>query len=270
VLLKSSWAGFQRFSFSSALPEFKGDRLTRVPFLKFLVRGSFEVILPTGGKLIHPGTGLLFAPQSFVPIRFPMECEFLRITFEHDGLLIGREAVTPHLRHAPENVPAGELKALWLKGATGQPAAGLLDRLLHMPDPVELQMSALAQSLCWEILTRLDTTQPALSTPENPVDRMLRYLKDQCHHSINRTSAAKALGVSPGYLGTLIKRRTGKPFQNVLMEMRLENAKWMLSQSQLDVEEVALRSGFSSANYFTQLFRKAEGISPREWRRRNQ
>ncbi|MDX2108633.1 MAG: helix-turn-helix transcriptional regulator [Verrucomicrobiota bacterium] len=267
-ILGTALRSFQRLALTEAIAGLPGDRLTRVPFMEVCVRGAFNVALPDGEITVTAGEGLIFAPQSFVSIRFTQSCDYLRITFEHDGLLIGWEGVSTPLYDKGKDAPAGALKAHWVSGPLRQPAAGLLEALLKRPQEDSTQAAVLAQALCWELVTLLEATPQTREHIEVPAAAILRYLRDQCHRPINRTTAARALGISPGYLGTWVKQYTGKPFQNVLVEMRLEQARWLLQRSTLPIEEVALRSGFSSASYFSQAFHKAEGIGPREWRGR--
>jgi AraC-like DNA-binding protein len=265
-VLAQDWLAFRVSALKNAHPGLAGDRLTRVPFLKICVSGEMEFVSTDGPEPLTPGTGVLFAPQSFVGVRFITPTEFLRITFEHDGLLIGRERVGHRIKEGTRDTPDGELEALWSPGRLEQPAAGLLEALLTNDAAAPRRATALAQALCWEIALSLLDEEREPAEPESRAKVMLRYLKAQCHHPLDRQSAAAALGVSPGYLGTIIKRETGKPFQTVLQEMRLEHARWLLAHSDLGVEQVALRTGFSSSNYFSQVFRKAHGTSPRQWR----
>lgn len=56
------------------------------------------------------------------------------------------------------------------------------------------------------------------------------------------------------------------PFSYLLM-LRLDCASNLLKHTTDSVSEVALRSGFADSNYFTRIFKKYKGISPREYRK---
>ena len=81
-------------------------------------------------------------------------------------------------------------------------------------------------------------------------------------------AVATACGISKRYLQTLLAG-IGTGFVQELNATRLDRASDLLSDSRaagLPVAEIAFRCGFLDAGYFTRLFRKRFGITPREWR----
>jgi AraC-like DNA-binding protein len=81
-------------------------------------------------------------------------------------------------------------------------------------------------------------------------------------------AVAGEVGISKRYLQTLLAG-SGTSFVQELNATRLDRASDMLSDPRaaaLPVAEVAFRAGFLDAGYFTRLFRKRFGITPREWR----
>ena len=143
-------------------------------------------------------------------------------------------------------------------------ASGLLDRLLCHPESAAA--AAIFRALLWEILGLLEAPSTRTSPSPHRETTILRYLRDAFDRPINRETVAASFNLSPGYLGRLIRQSTGRSFQDVLMSFRLERARWLLRHSELPINEIALRCGFNSANYFTRAFRKAFRRSPREWR----
>ena len=51
---------------------------------------------------------------------------------------------------------------------------------------------------------------------------------------------------------------------------RIEQAAWLLGQSELSVTEVAARCGFWDSSYFTKVFKKYKGYTPKEFRKRTE
>ena len=47
----------------------------------------------------------------------------------------------------------------------------------------------------------------------------------------------------------------------------METAKQLLLESQMSVDEVAVQCGYGSSSYFSTVFRKQAGVSPREFRK---
>jgi AraC family transcriptional regulator len=54
----------------------------------------------------------------------------------------------------------------------------------------------------------------------------------------------------------------------MLMRLRLDEAKRLMTTTDLALAEIAARLGYCNAAYFTNIFRDSEGIAPKEWRKR--
>src|SRR5215217_2995605 len=80
---------------------------------------------------------------------------------------------------------------------------------------------------------------------------------------------AHELGMSPGHLTTVVRRRTGRTVQEWIIERRMAEARSLLADTQLPVAEIARRVGMPDPGYFSRLFRRTHGASPREWRGRS-
>lgn len=76
---------------------------------------------------------------------------------------------------------------------------------------------------------------------------------------------AGQMGLSPGYLSTLFKKQFGQTFQDYVLLRRLEQAKLLLLTTNMKNYEVAQAVGFDDVNYFGTRFRKAFGLSPRQY-----
>lgn len=205
------------------------------------------------------------APGTYSTARIEAQTEFLRVTVEADGLFIGRELIEvlppPSIRR---QMSSGKLFATWVERPLSQPASGVLDRLLARKEPSA--NASRFQVVLWEILEMLEASSGSgLETPRRG-ELILRYLRDSCDQPINRETVAEVFRISSGYVGRLVRQETGESFQAVLLAFRLERARWLLRHSDLAIGEIALGCGFTSANYFAQAFRRAEGMSPGTWR----
>lgn len=76
------------------------------------------------------------------------------------------------------------------------------------------------------------------------------------------------LGVTPGHLTTVVRRRTGRTVGDWIIERRMAEARGLLAATDLPVAEVASRVGIADPGYFSRLFSRTHGISPRQWRTR--
>jgi AraC family transcriptional regulator, transcriptional activator of pobA len=77
---------------------------------------------------------------------------------------------------------------------------------------------------------------------------------------------AREVGMTPGHLTTVVRRRTGRTVQEWIIERRMAEARSLLTDTNLPVAEVARRVGMSDAAYFSRQFRRTHGTSPRTWR----
>ena len=78
---------------------------------------------------------------------------------------------------------------------------------------------------------------------------------------------AQAVSLTPGHLTTVVRRKTGRTVQQWILERRMAQARRLLVETHLAVEEVARRVGYSDPGYFVRHFRRAHGATPRGWRR---
>lgn len=85
-----------------------------------------------------------------------------------------------------------------------------------------------------------------------------------------QTSAlARECGVSSRHLARMFKRTTGKTITEYITEVRIDKAKIKLAESTQLVKEIAYECGFQSQSSFAQAFRKATGLTPRQFRNRS-
>ncbi len=77
---------------------------------------------------------------------------------------------------------------------------------------------------------------------------------------------AAQVGVTPGHLTTVVRRRTGRTVLDWITERRMTEARALLRTVDLPVGEIARRVGLPDPGYFARVFRQANGVSPRAWR----
>ncbi len=77
------------------------------------------------------------------------------------------------------------------------------------------------------------------------------------------------LAMSKSQLYRKLKSMTGMSAKELLIHMRLQKAELLLKSSKLNVSEVAYETGFSTPSYFTRIFQKTYGTSPKEYRQRH-
>lgn len=82
-------------------------------------------------------------------------------------------------------------------------------------------------------------------------------------------AAADSMGISKGYLSQFFKEQTGVNFSDYLEDLRMTQAKELLLNTDLSVNEIALRTGYSSSNTFCRAFKRLNGVSTTAFRSSN-
>ena len=87
----------------------------------------------------------------------------------------------------------------------------------------------------------------------------------QCEDiSLNRV--AKEVNISPNYLSAVFSQEMGTTFVEYLTAKRMEKARELLRTSDLRSGEIALAVGYKDSHYFSFLFKKTQGCTPRDYR----
>ncbi|MDR0622839.1 MAG: response regulator [Treponema sp.] len=84
--------------------------------------------------------------------------------------------------------------------------------------------------------------------------------------SISLHTVASHVGISPNHLSAVFSQETGENFIEYLTRVRIERAKHLLKNTSMKSAEIAYETGFSDPHYFSFIFKKNTGLSPREYR----
>lgn len=120
-------------------------------------------------------------------------------------------------------------------------------------------MSVLRDGLC-EILKQKKSTYK-----NNVITSVQKYIQAHIEEKLSLNDIAAVFGLSPNYLSVLFKKTCGMGFSEYISQMKVKKAKTMLLEQHMKIYEVAEQLGFESAFYFSKVFKKVEGISPREY-----
>jgi AraC-like DNA-binding protein len=79
-------------------------------------------------------------------------------------------------------------------------------------------------------------------------------------------SLAERLGVTAGYLATVFKKETGKTVVEYVRDKRINHALHLLNTTNLQIQTIAMHCGIMDVQYFSKLFKRQIGKTPREYR----
>lgn len=98
------------------------------------------------------------------------------------------------------------------------------------------------------------------------IEKSKELLRLRCCETIGVGDIAEALCFSKNYFGQLFKSETGMTVNEYLNFLRVDRAKKLLRETNLKIYEIAYQTGFSDHFYFSIVFKKIIGISPKEYR----
>ena len=85
---------------------------------------------------------------------------------------------------------------------------------------------------------------------------------------ISLNTVAISVGMSPSYFSSIFSKEAGKTFVEDLTEVRIEKAKEFLMCSSMKTSEIGYEVGYKDPHYFSYIFKKVQGCSPKEYRAR--
>ncbi|NWO20991.1 response regulator [Oribacterium sp. oral taxon 102] len=91
------------------------------------------------------------------------------------------------------------------------------------------------------------------------------YIDENLSGKLLLNEIAESFGLSPAYLSVIFKKNTEIGFSEYVYTKKIERAKQMLLSGDMKIYEVADALGFESAYYFSKVFKKVDGHSPREY-----
>jgi AraC family transcriptional activator of pobA len=101
--------------------------------------------------------------------------------------------------------------------------------------------------------------EPLLAAVFDVIER--RY-----HEAVSLSDVAGDLALTAGHLTTVVRRRTGRTVQQWITQRRLQEARTLLSETDLTVAAISRRVGYPDVSYFIKRFRAEHGSTPAQWR----
>lgn len=102
-----------------------------------------------------------------------------------------------------------------------------------------------------------------------PVSLVKQYVQQNYSKPLTLEEIAQKVFLNPVYLSAAFKQQTGQTFTAYLTQVRLEEAKRLLRESDLGVQDIAGRVGYKDWKHFSRLFIKMVGVRPTQYRKFN-
>lgn len=136
------------------------------------------------------------------------------------------------------------------------------------------------QTMCqkiFEIFLMQIIRQMQLNLSSNPIQKPIkREIRMICHYidqnyseDITLESLGNYMKMNKYYMAHEFKRCMGLSPINYLIERRIKECKSLLTTTSLSIAEISETVGFSSQSYFSQMFKKNMGMTPKQYRDEN-
>ena len=238
-----------------------------------------------GKKVMHlfdePGFDYLPGETVVIPSNVEMKIDFPEATKNNPtqclALAIDQAKITDTLNFLNERYPKEGTDMFWQLNYQNYffynnvDLASTINKLIKECMSTSITKDALADLTLQELLIRIIQTQTAKSidegifNPNNPIAEVIEYIRLNLKENINLKNLSDKACMSTTSFYRFFKRELGmSPIEFVLNE-KMKCAKKLLKNPTIQINEVCYLSGFEDANYFTRMFKKYEGITPKQY-----
>lgn len=99
------------------------------------------------------------------------------------------------------------------------------------------------------------------------INRAMRYIYTNYKRKLTLSEISKICHVNPSYFSRLFKKNVGMTFVKYLNTIRMKEAVSLLKNTDMSIGEISQECGFDNLQYFCEMFKKAKGLSPQQYRK---
>ncbi len=99
------------------------------------------------------------------------------------------------------------------------------------------------------------------------IEKSKELIRKDFNKPLSVESIAKIANLNPSYLSFLFKKQTGINITSFIDDLRMTQAKRLLSETNKQIKEISASCGYEDQNYFSRIFKKYSGISPTAYRK---
>lgn len=132
-----------------------------------------------------------------------------------------------------------------------------------------LQINGLAQYMLSLVMQETEKQRKSIKKSNAHILKAEQYIRNHFTEEIEIAALIRDLGLSKAYFNREFKAYCGQTPGEMILALRMEKAKMLLSITEMPVSEIASVCGFSGAAYFSGKFRQLYAMTPKEYRRQN-
>ncbi|SUO65756.1 response regulator transcription factor [Streptococcus pyogenes] len=147
----------------------------------------------------------------------------------------------------------------------------ILDKMTYLSMVKTIHDSQSIDRILRELKKVLDVTNQN-NSPEKRysdlVSETIDCIRKEYHQELTLKAIADRLHVNGVYLGQCFKNETERSFTQYLNHVRIQKAQQLLLYTNQSINEIAYETGYNTNHYFIKMFKKLNGLSPKEFRDR--
>ncbi|AAX72456.1 TPA: response regulator transcription factor [Streptococcus pyogenes] len=147
----------------------------------------------------------------------------------------------------------------------------ILDKMTYLSMVKTIHNSQSIDRILRELKKVLDVTNQN-NSPEKRysdlVSETIDCIRKEYHQELTLKAIADRLHVNGVYLGQCFKNETERSFTQYLNHVRIQKAQQLLLYTNQSINEIAYETGYNTNHYFIKMFKKLNGLSPKEFRDR--
>ncbi len=144
-------------------------------------------------------------------------------------------------------------------------------RTINNADQHSKYFESILYSNCLKLFIYLDKyCVESNSVSRNFIYKAIQYINQNIKSKITIDDLCSTIGISKYYFCTQFKKKIGKTVMEYILETRIVLSKNMLEKGSRSITEICEECGFSSQSYFSQVFHKATGFTPSNYRKKFQ
>ena len=134
-----------------------------------------------------------------------------------------------------------------------------------------LQQINTLDTLCYKLQEIVETFSESMfnyipSRNSELIKKAMLYISEHFSNPLTLEEVAAYVHLHPSYFSTLFKSSTGSSFKEYLNMVRIEESKRLLSNTDYSIIDIAVAVGFEDQSYFSKVFKKYTGLTPKQFR----
>ncbi|MBN8788761.1 MAG: helix-turn-helix transcriptional regulator [Terrimonas sp.] len=162
------------------------------------------------------------------------------------------------------------VKYPFIKVGLSSELLNLFQKLIETVHTAPSGYQQISSGITLQILGYLYSVSLSNETEKSPIGRLIEkakfLLQESLEKHIDLEKMARELPMGYSSFRKEFKRLTGEPPNQFVLNLRLTRAKYLLETTTLTINEIAQQTGFESVFYFSKLFKKRNGKSPKYYR----